>query len=180
MRKDATQNHKKILTAATQLFQQNGVANVSMKDIAVAAQLGPGTLYRNFPNKGMLCLDLVYGHLETFIANQQRLTPTATTWQLLLTNYLSFREENRELLATIEGSSQVNFTQTALYQQLFRLFTRFLQTVLPDVTPATIQFRTDMLIAMLKSDNYAFQRKQRGLSNDQICQMINAIVLSPL
>ncbi|WP_143462983.1 TetR/AcrR family transcriptional regulator [Levilactobacillus enshiensis] len=180
MRKDATQNHQKILAAATDLFQKDGVAAVSMKDIATAAHLGPGTLYRNYPNKGTLCLDLVYNNLQKFIATHRALTPTAANWHLLLSNYLIFREANSALLATIESDSQVNFTQTELYHQLSRLFFPFLQAVLPSATAATIQFRTDMLIAMLKSDSYAFQRQERHLSNKQLCQLINELLLSPL
>ncbi|WP_263853561.1 TetR/AcrR family transcriptional regulator [Levilactobacillus huananensis] len=151
-----------------------------MKDISAAAELGPGTLYRNYPNKGALCLDLVYDHLQAFISHQKKLTPTTSTWPVLLTNYLNFREENRGLLGTIENSSQIDFTQTPLYHELSQLFSPFLQAILPNATTTTIQFRTDMLIAMLKSDSYAFQRKQRGLSNAQISQMLNAILRSPL
>ncbi|MFE4519485.1 TetR/AcrR family transcriptional regulator [Kitasatospora sp. NPDC056783] len=50
-RADAAHNRRKILVTAQQLFQDSGVDHVSMDDIAEAAGVGKGTLFRRFGNR---------------------------------------------------------------------------------------------------------------------------------
>lgn len=78
MRKDAQANREKILTTAATLFRAKSVATVSMKDIATAAGIGTGTLYRNYPNKSELCLALSMDFIQQFIADGQTYLATAT------------------------------------------------------------------------------------------------------
>ena len=53
MRADARRNRELIVRAATRVFMETGQA-VSMEDIARAAGLGVGTLYRHFPDRAAL------------------------------------------------------------------------------------------------------------------------------
>ncbi|KUO78926.1 MAG: TetR family transcriptional regulator [Desulfosporosinus sp. BRH_c37] len=48
-----------ILNAAFEVFKENGFTNASMKDIAVKAGLGKGTLYEYFQNKEDLFIQIV-------------------------------------------------------------------------------------------------------------------------
>jgi AcrR family transcriptional regulator len=58
-RADAARNRLRVLTAAEQLFAARGVAGVTMDDIAAAAGVGKGTLYRRFGDKGGLAVALL-------------------------------------------------------------------------------------------------------------------------
>jgi AcrR family transcriptional regulator len=51
-RADAARNRLRVLDAAERLFADRGVAGVTMDDIAAAAGVGKGTLYRRFTDKG--------------------------------------------------------------------------------------------------------------------------------
>ena len=53
LRADAQRNRERVIEAATTLFATRGV-DVSVDEIAQLAQVGVGTVYRNFPTKGAL------------------------------------------------------------------------------------------------------------------------------
>src|SRR5439155_19076917 len=57
-RADALRNYEKVLSAAREAFAERG-ASTSLEEIARRAEVGIGTLYRNFPNRQAL-LEAVY------------------------------------------------------------------------------------------------------------------------
>jgi AcrR family transcriptional regulator len=57
-RADARRNHEKVVAAAREAFTERG-ASTSLEEIARRAEVGIGTLYRNFPNRQAL-LEAVY------------------------------------------------------------------------------------------------------------------------
>jgi AcrR family transcriptional regulator len=58
-RADAARNRARILDAAERLFREHGVASVSMDQIAQAAKVGKGTLFRRFGDKAGLAVALL-------------------------------------------------------------------------------------------------------------------------
>jgi AcrR family transcriptional regulator len=56
VRADARENRARILAAAREAFAEDG--DVSMNQIAQRAGVGPGTLYRNYPSREALILDI--------------------------------------------------------------------------------------------------------------------------
>jgi AcrR family transcriptional regulator len=54
VRADAQRNRDRIVEVARPLVRQKGIDAVSMDEIAKAAGVGPGTLYRHFPTKEAL------------------------------------------------------------------------------------------------------------------------------
>jgi AcrR family transcriptional regulator len=58
-RADAARNRRKVLAAAQALFAERGVAVVTMDDVAAAAGVGKGTLYRRFGDKSGLAAALL-------------------------------------------------------------------------------------------------------------------------
>jgi AcrR family transcriptional regulator len=58
-RADASSNRRRILAAATELFARRGAACVSMQDVAKAAGVGMGTMYRRFGDRAGLTFALL-------------------------------------------------------------------------------------------------------------------------
>ncbi|ACZ91596.1 TetR/AcrR family transcriptional regulator [Streptosporangium roseum] len=83
MRADARRNRELIVTTALDLFTESG-AGVSMEEIARAAGLGVGTLYRHFPDRQALleaiALDAL-GRLQTF--TRAAVAEDTPRWQVL-------------------------------------------------------------------------------------------------
>ena len=68
MRADARRNRERILVAAGAAFSSYGT-DAQMDDVARAAGVGVGTVYRHFPTKEALLADLVRRKFEIFAAN---------------------------------------------------------------------------------------------------------------
>src|SRR4051794_30601351 len=58
-RADAARNRERILAAATALVGERGIDQVSMDDVARAACVGTGTLYRRFGDRAGLAVALL-------------------------------------------------------------------------------------------------------------------------
>jgi AcrR family transcriptional regulator len=69
-RADAARNRARVLAAAEQLFAERSATAVSMEDIARAAGVGKGTLYRRYPDRAALAVALLDEHERRL---QQRL-----------------------------------------------------------------------------------------------------------
>lgn len=55
-----------IMTAAIRLFVENGVSSTTIRDIAKAAKVAEGTLYRHYDSKEELARDILQTNLATF------------------------------------------------------------------------------------------------------------------
>src|SRR5215471_10362258 len=70
-RPDARRNYDKVVAAAREAFAERG-ASTSLEEIARRAEVGIGTLYRNFPNRQAL-LEAVYaGEVENLAKSAAR------------------------------------------------------------------------------------------------------------
>lgn len=61
-RADAARNRRRILEVAASLIEERGIEHVSMADVAEAAQVGMGTLYRRFGDRAGLAVALLDEH----------------------------------------------------------------------------------------------------------------------
>jgi AcrR family transcriptional regulator len=71
LRADARRNRERIVAAAGEVFGAAG-SEAQMEDVARAAGLGIGTLYRHFPTKTALMAALVRRKFERFTATLER------------------------------------------------------------------------------------------------------------
>src|SRR5207237_8859614 len=98
-RRDAMEHRRRILEVARHLFAEHGVDVVSMHQIAMAAGIGQGTLYRRYANKGELCMDLLRERHEQFVEEIATLFAATVTSPVLerldgvLAHLIAFLEE---------------------------------------------------------------------------------------
>jgi AcrR family transcriptional regulator len=67
LRRDAAENRQRVLDAAAAVFSERGL-DVGVDEIARAAGVGTGTLYRRFPTKDALISELVRQLLADLVA----------------------------------------------------------------------------------------------------------------
>lgn len=180
-RRDAAENRARILEAARRLFDEYGVAQVNMADIAEAAGVGKGTLYRRFANKGELCYALMDEHLTQFqdemLVRMQQMTLHDVPKLQQLSNFLNalvlFTETHVPLLCEV---SQIRLQAGQKNLQLPHFWQYMTIHGLLQAADAAGEFRTgvditllpDVLLAPLSADFYHFLRQVKGYSPDQI------------
>ncbi|MFF7443135.1 TetR/AcrR family transcriptional regulator [Streptomyces sp. NPDC008122] len=71
-RTDARANRERLLAAAAEVFAEAG-PGASLNEIARRAGVGPGTLYRHFPNRPALLTALLRDRIETLCARAEAL-----------------------------------------------------------------------------------------------------------
>lgn len=182
-RRDAAMNRQRIIEAALRLFEQHGVEQVSMNQIALEAKIGPGTLYRRYKNKSELCLDLMKDNLDLLFEDldayldDNKSKPPAVRLKGMLQLFIRFRERKAQLLAGVEegttGPRSKPRSVSPVYEELHQLVVRlFDEMELSELSNGHSTFRADMLLTTLASDAYLFQRDVRGYTPDQILDEI--------
>src|SRR5918912_751432 len=104
-RADAARNRLRILEAAIRLVGERGIDNVSMEDVACAAGVGTGALYRRFGDRAGLALALLDEQTREFqdalISGPPPLGPGAPAVERLRAfgeGFLDLLERHAELL----------------------------------------------------------------------------------
>jgi AcrR family transcriptional regulator len=188
-RRDALANRALILETAKTLFAERGVAEVTMADIALAAGVGKGTLYRRFANKGKLCLALMDSQLLAFqedtLATMRRLTverrPILDQLDGFLEALVYFTDahipllcevQRSGLLEGIEGIQRPHFwlhmTVSGMLQAA--IFARELMDGLD------VPYLADAILATLRADLIQFQREARGFSRERILDGLRSLL----
>jgi AcrR family transcriptional regulator len=80
LRADARRNRERILEGARKVFAKRG-ADAQVDDIARAAGVGVGTLYRHFPDKRALMGELLASRFRTFADNAERALDVDDPWE---------------------------------------------------------------------------------------------------
>src|ERR671924_937566 len=80
LRADARRNRQAVITAAKKLFADEGL-DAQMPDVAKAANVGVGTVYRHFPTKDDLIAALVAQRFERLADRAREALETPDAWE---------------------------------------------------------------------------------------------------
>src|SRR5437660_11304324 len=80
LRADARRNRSAVLAAAKQLFAEQGL-EAQVPDVAKAANVGVGTVYRHFPTKDHLIAALVADRFDRLAARAREDLAAADAWE---------------------------------------------------------------------------------------------------
>lgn len=176
-RRDALANRQQILAAARRLFAERGVAAVTMQQIAQAAGVGQGTLYRRYASKGQLCAALlgeqVFSLQQEVSGWRNEAAPAFAILDRLLLRLADFNEANGPLLAAMtEGANEAagGYYHSPMYDWLHKVVAGLLAHAVAVGECASLdpEATADVLLATLLIDLYRFQRSERGFSQQRI------------
>lgn len=182
-RRDAVKNRAHLLETAAALFAEQGIADVNMADIATAAGVGKGTLYRNFVNKGELCLALLDVQLKEFqdaqLAEMQQMSsqnvPALEQLDVFLDALVHFTARHTLLLCEIQREGFLRDWENAalelphFWQHM--TISALLKTAMEEGdldADLDIQYMADALLAPLQADIFRFQTEVRQFSLERI------------
>ena len=187
-RSDAARNRRAVLKAARALFEERGVTCVTMEEIARAAGVGKGTLYRRFPNKGVLCEALLDEPTREFQRRTMELVGESGVGALrkldrFLDGLVRFTEENLDLLY---GGEEPLWGATRLARFRSPAYDWRRWTVLGLLRAAAregevdegldLEYLATALLAPLEVDLYYHQRRVAGLPSERISAGLRSLV----
>jgi AcrR family transcriptional regulator len=169
-RADAARNRARILCTAQRLFDERGAGCVSMDDIAEAAGVGKGTLFRRFGSRAALALAVLSeresAFQEGFIRGEPPLGPGAAPLERLI----AFGEARMDLLADhaeVLAAAEVGLARfSSPPYGVYRLhMTLLLREASAD---CDAEYIAEALLACLGVDYFLYMREGRGLSLDRV------------
>ncbi|WP_280215650.1 TetR/AcrR family transcriptional regulator [Nocardia cyriacigeorgica] len=174
-RADAARNRAKVLAAAAELFAARDPRTVTMDDIAKAAGVGRGTLYRRYPDTNSIAVALLDEHERTLqeqlLRGEPPLGPGAPPAERLAAFYAAMVElldAHSELVLGAETGG-VRFA-TGAYGFWFAHVRSLLRAADVDEPDAMV----DALLAPLAAEVYQ-QQRARGLAPAQIARALRQL-----
>jgi AcrR family transcriptional regulator len=174
----ASRNQAAIADAAAELFRLHGVANVDVRDIAAAAGVGVGTVYRRFGDKASV-IAAVIGEQEralqdALLSGPPPLGPGAPPAERLgafLRELAALTERNLDVLAASEGAAPGARYRIGAYGA-WRLHVAVLLRAASEDLDA--DWLAEALLAPLGAEHYRQQRRQQGMSAGRIVENLVA------
>ncbi len=187
-RSDAARNRRRVLEAARALFAERGVTAVTMEEISRSAGVGKGTLYRRFPNKGLLCQELLDEPTRRFQGEVLALLGGADEGPLeklgaFLDLLVWFTEENLDLLyggyESLAGEERLAHLEHPAHEWLHWTVLGLLRAAVRSgdlVAETDAEYLADALLAPLNVDLFYHQRRTLGFSPGRISAGLRSLV----
>jgi AcrR family transcriptional regulator len=84
LRRDAERNRRRILAAAAEVFTERGL-DATLDEVARAAGVGIGTVYRRFPDKESLVSELFRDRIDALVTLAEQACAASDPWHGLVT-----------------------------------------------------------------------------------------------
>jgi AcrR family transcriptional regulator len=177
-RVDAARNRERILCAARRLFDERGAGCVSMEEIAEAACVGKGTLFRRFGSRAALAAAVLSererAFQEALIRGEPPLGPGAPPLERLIAfgqALLDTLEHHSELLLAAETGAE-RFAHPA-----YRMQRLHVALLLEQADPqCDSELLADTLLAALGAELFIHLRYGRGVSLERLKESWSQLV----
>jgi AcrR family transcriptional regulator len=173
-RRDALRNRERVLAAAQRIVSESGVEAVEIREVARAAGVGVGTVYRRFGDKAGLVASLLDERERLFqdrlLSGPPPLGPGAPARERLvafLHGLVDMVDENLQLLRALHGATPGARFRVGAYRAWRLHATILLEEAAPGIDAAWF---AEMILAPLAADLYYHQRDELGVSRERLKQ----------
>ncbi|CAA9551940.1 MAG: Transcriptional regulator, AcrR family [uncultured Truepera sp.] len=172
---DAAENRRRIVTVAKHLLAENRLDESSMQEIARAAGVGQGTLYRRFADKGELCEALFADDLEVFRKRADAYldgalsTPALSRLEWLLAEKIRFVDAHLPLFLAaheVAGARRYDVFRKSHHTWTRERVVGLLEEaqVNGEAQLEDVAFTADAVLASFAAPLLAYQRRELGYS----------------
>ena len=179
-RADAARNRAKILAAARQLFAERGVAHVSMEEVAEAAGVGKGTLFRRFGDRAGLARALLDESerevQDAVLRGPPPLGPGAPPSERLRAFFnalLGLLEEHGELLLASESGRPTARFHTPVYAAWHQHTALLIGEARPD---ADVSLLAHLVLSTINAGLFDHLRRESGVDLEAMTDCLNDLV----
>lgn len=176
-RADAARNRARIMEAAVELVRLRGIEHVSMDDVAAAAQVGTGTVYRRFGDRAGLALALLDEQTRAFqdalLAGPPPLGPGAPAVERLRAfgcAYLDLLDAHADLIMAGSPGGREGEGPARMYLTHLAFLVR---EAVPDLDA---EFTAHALLASLSPGHHVHARRRLGWTLDRLHDGWSAMV----
>jgi AcrR family transcriptional regulator len=171
-RADAARNRAAILCAAERLVAQQGADRFTMDEVACAAGVGKGTLFRRFGDRAGLLRALLdereRSFQEDFIRGAPPLGPGAPAHERLIAFGHRLLEEI-EIQGDLLLAAETGAPGERLLHSVYAAHRAHMAALLGDVAPAgDADYIADVLLGMLGAEVVLYQRRVLGMSLERL------------
>jgi AcrR family transcriptional regulator len=179
-RADAARNRQRILDVAERLFAERGADNVSMDQVAEAAGVGKGTLYRRFGDRCGLAREILDERerefQEALIRGEPPLGPGAPARDRLVAfaeGVLERLETSGDIVLAAEtGSPGARYRNSvyASYRAHVRALLREIDPTLDD------EYLADVLLSAISAEQVNYWRSDTGVDRERMAAGFKRLV----
>ena len=171
-RADAARNREAILCAAQRLVSERGVDAVTMDEVACAAGVGKGTLFRRFGDRNGLLRALLdereRAFQESFIRGPAPLGPGARAYERLIA-YGERRLEEIEIQGELLAAAEAGAPGDRLAHRVYGAHRAHLRALLLEAAPGCdADYLADVLLGALTAELVLHQRHSREMSAERL------------
>lgn len=184
MRADAARNQAVVLEAADRLFVESGDGTaVSMDDIARAAGVGKGTLFRRFGDRSALLRAVFEARTaplrEAFTMAMETHSSSSTERIVgMIEAIVRMKLDNRQLVRALEDPATAKtgppLLSTELYQWVHRIFVDVLDGHTSSAVDAS--WTAHVLLSVVRADLIIYAAEEEGRADDEIISNVTVTV----
>ncbi|TDC53651.1 TetR/AcrR family transcriptional regulator [Actinomadura sp. KC345] len=178
-RADAAHNRRRILRAAAEMISARGPEAVSMDEVARAAGVGVGTVYRRFGDRARLVFAVIDDRERefqaAFIQGPPPLGPGAGPGDRLRA-FLHALADRTEAQADLLLMAESDPPEARFRDGSYGLYHRHLAMLIGRIRPdADAAYLADALLAPLAANLFLHQRRERGMALDRVKAGLDAL-----
>lgn len=178
-RPDAARNRAKILAAAGKIVRDHGVDALAMADVAAAAGVGVGTLYRRFGDRSGLAYALIDGRERefqaAFVEGPPPLGPGAPAVERIRAFLHALADRTAEQLDLLLMAETA--TPSARFGGAYGAYHAHLSMLITEAAPgADAGFLADALLAPTAAPLFAHRMREGGWTLDRVKAGFDALL----
>lgn len=181
-----------ILKNARLLIEEKGADKVSMHQIAKAAGIGQGTLYRRYTSVGDICLNLIEEKLAAVMQDIRRgisldMRPVRDKIEEVVHKWAMFVEDMMNWIGALEDNCKMQkmgfeFSQSPPYVFIYGTLSELLKEAAEnnETKPGDACFVINAFLFLFAPDSYIYLRRNHGYTPEAIASKAFALYFKPL